>query len=515
MSEESDNQKPQEQEWDSRLEFEEDSQETPQEEAVEQVPEGSVLKTPVPKHQLQDLLHPIEKQGEFDPTKDLSVSLLNCTIPQFNELVESFPNLNAASGQMGENWVQAISSGRDHLMVGDLFADTLCTEDSEWTQRVDVDGKKLGIGSPVMKKKGGEISGEAALMRANSIMGLGAVVSVPLWNTGIWVTLKAPSDAALLELDRRISNEKVELGRQTHGLLFSNSSIYTTSYLVNFALNCVYDATVKDITPNALRRMIKITDIHTLLWGLVCTIYPNGYPYSQPCTANPAHCQHIMGAHLKLSRLQWVNHRALTLTQRRHMENRSAKMTTEAIQNYQREHTMGGEDSFLVQDQTRVHLRVPTIDEMETSGMAWVDGIVQMTDNAFGQSIKGEERNDYINSQARLTELRQFSHWFQEIELLTTEETISDRATIDVVLGSWSQASGISDEIVTAVDKFTNASTVSVIAIPRYNCPACGEPVGETLENHPHLIPIDISSVFFTLLDQRMYKALSKWQRTS
>ena len=59
-----------------------------------------------------------------------------------------------------------------------------------------------------------------------------------------------------------------------------------------------------------------------------------------------------------------------------------------------------------------------------------------------------------------------------------------------------------------SIHDYINETTISVIAIPRYSCPNCGEPMSPEQKKHPHLMPIDPTNVFFTVLGQRIIKSL-------
>lgn len=447
---------------------------------------------------------------KHETSVDHTLSLMNLTPDEFNALVEAYPRLNALSGKEGQEWLMSLSRGVDHMMNGGSLNDSLSRDGSKWRQSYNVEGDELGIARPrLQSKEGGSVlSGERALLRATNMLGMGATIQVPLWHSGIWVTLRAPSDGALLELDRRISNEKITLGRHTSGMLFSNTMIYTQSFVVNFILAHIQDATVRDNSPEALRRMIRCTDIPTLIWGLVCTIYPNGYPFSQPCTVDPSKCLHVVKTTLSISKLSWTDNTALSEEQRRHMQKRNTKHTEEQIMAYQERHRFGNTETKTITDDLRVVLEVPSIERYQEAGFAWVDGIAKMVEDSFGVSLKGEERDAYILDQGRLTALRQYSHWISRVEM--GDDSVEDRETIEALMGTFSSEDSVSTPIFEEVGKYIDRSTISLIGLPKYNCPECGGKVGDHDETHRHILPLDMVTIFFTLLDQRIYKALTK-----
>lgn len=438
------------------------------------------------------------------------LALLNVDMKELDQLSENYPKVDGATGEQGRAWLASYLQGLGHLLRGNSLSESVERAEATWRQKVSVGGEEIGAGRPRFgNSASGVISGEMALLKATSALGLGAVVQIPLWHTGIWVSIKAPSESALLELERRIANEKITLGRYTSGMIFSNTSIYTVSYVVNFILNHVYDASVKNITQDALKALIKITDIPTLVWGMACAIYPNGYPYLRPCTTNPSECQHVVRGELNLSKLSWTDNNALTEWQRRLMSRRSDKFSDEELKRYEEEHRRGGSHTVALTDEMRVKLRVPTLIQYEQSGFSWVDGIVKLLEGSLGVSLKGKERDDYITDQGRLTALRQYTHWVDRVEL--NEDTIEDQETLELLLGAMSSDEKLATKFFEEVGKYIDNSTLSLIALPKYDCPACGgEQHGDLHGNvHPHLLPLDMVRIFFTLLDQRIFKALT------
>lgn len=313
----------------------------------------------------------------------------------------------------------------------------------------------------------------------------------------------------MLELDRALTNDKITLGRLTNGLIYSNSSVYFISRLVNFALAHVFDATYKYNRPEDLKEIIRANDIPTLLWGLLCSIYPSGYPYEQPCLTDPSKCMHIVRETLNITKLSWTDNNALTEWQRRLMTRKNQKSTSEEIKRYAEEHSFSKDSIVDLNADIKVELKVPTIAEYERSGFAWVDSIVAQVDQAFGSTLKGDQRNEYIMERGRLTALRQYSHWISRI-VIQGKDIIDDPTTIEDVINPLTGDQDLYTNFFNGVGKYIDSTTISMIALPRFDCPACGAPMSEEQKRHPHLVPLDIAQIFFTLLDQRVFRALQR-----
>ena len=450
---------------------------------------------------------------EFIKGLGKGIAVMRHPISEFNALVAKYPYLNYTETKVGQEWAKAIQDATSMLNSGDAFGGRIEDPTTDWRQGVDVGGKLLRAGRPALGM-GGEtrLTGEAALLKATSILGLGAIIQVPLWHSGMWISLKAPMNSALLELDRRLAAEKVTLGRITNGLVFSNISIYLQSYLVNFILAHVYDCSIKDVNPDRLKELILCTDIPTMITGLACTIYPRGYPVVQPCISNPDTCQHVTREKANLTKIFWTDNSRLTEGQRALMSGRNKTFTIDDVKKYQTAHSYNNRTVQKIDESVTVRYKVPTISEYEEAGFSWVDGIVKMVDDAFGVSMRGEERNDYITQQSKMSTLRQFSHWISEIEIGEGELIVDDNATINGLLTTFSNRGKLTDDILNNVGKFIDDSTISLIAFPKYACPSCGGKAETKESQHPHLIPQDAMTLFFTLLDQRISVALSTTQ---
>lgn len=455
----------------------------------------------------KDVDSPLKRDWDEDHLK-----FVNGDAGHVKDLLDQYPNLDPDSGDTTRIWAEIVRAGQWYLNRHDQFSKSSQREGSNWRQAVpDADGQPLAAGKPRFEANpGSALSGERAMMKARAVFGLGALVQIPLWHTGIWVSIKAPEDGALLELNRRMAREKAELGRLTNGAVFSNSMVYTNSILVNFALQHVYESTVADSSPQALKQRIKVTDLPTLVWGLVCAIYPNGYPYARACLNRD--CEEVIKANLEIPRLAWTDNDLLTEWQRRHMQRRTVRVSEEDLERYQREHRVGGPRGVGgVDDDVFYEMSVPTLQQYEDSGYAWVDGISQQMEKAFGVELKGQERAQYIADQARISATRQYAHWISNMRL-GDEEIAQERDTLESIVGLMTGRKDLAEAFFKNVRTYIDDSTLSHIALPKHSCPKCE--TDQTPKNgeaqHPWLIPLDVGKVFFTLLDQHITKALAR-----
>ena len=381
---------------------------------------------------------------------------------------------------------------------------------AEWHQGVKHNGETLSAGRPRYRSTPNQsLSGDAALLRARAASGLGTVLNVPLWHTGIWLKLKAPRSSTMLELQRRITMSKIDLGRSSVGVGLSNTAVYLTTHVIDAVLRQVYDGTVKDLSPQGLKELIRVTDIQQLIWGLAAVRWPNGYTLVRPCVSNPTKCSHIDRALIKFGPLSRVDNRSLSTAQRNHMANRDGTMTAEALELYRNEHVAPQTHLHKVNDDMSVLFEVPTIAAYERAGHRWIDGIVTSLDEAFGQEIRGEERNDYISEQSAMTNLRRYAHWIKEIHF-ADGSVIDNVESVEAVLDDQSSDKLVRESIVAGVEKFIANATICAIGLAKYTCPACGNDIDETdiLPRLPEIMPLEMAEVFFTLLYTEVAKTL-------
>jgi hypothetical protein len=283
---------------------------------------------------------------------------------------------------------------------------------------------------------------------------------------------------------------------------------YTVEKIVNLIMKKIIDCSLENFSIAKLKRLIKVTDLYPLVWGLACAKYPRSYKYVRPSVEGPSKCTHLVEGEISLPKLFWTDQNALTLPQKRHMLRRDEKFNEKEIKKYQDEHVYGGDTEIEMEDEISILLSVPSIDQYIKSGRNWVEDIVEMTEGSLTTS-NDNEKNEHIYKQGLVSALRKYGHWVKEIR--TNIGTVKDQETIDELLNRFSGDESFVKKFEQSVADFIDDSTVSLIAIPTYNCPACQAEQKEAKENDrfAHLIPLDAISVFFTLQDQRIYKGLT------
>jgi hypothetical protein len=385
------------------------------------------------------------------------------------------------------------------------------TENGEWEQGVTHEGVTLKASRHGFTAKDGLLTGEQALSHVQYIFGVGIYVSIPLWHSGIWVTIKAPMDSELLLLERMIEEEKLMLGRITSGFVFSNVSAYITQHLFNFIIDHIYDCNVKDYTRDMLRTLILQTDFQTLVWGLSLAIYPDGWPVSIPCTTNPERCMHVEKLLLDLGTISLTNLDGITPPMRKHMAIRSHKYTAEQIVSYQQGHVVGESREITIaapNGELTVVLSVPSIQKHVDAGDRWISGIKDVINGIFDETDSLASINEYALKHSHLTSLREFSHWVKQIHI-NNVMVMKGNEEIDSALDSMSCNPAAVEAFMNGVKSYIEDATVSFICVANFDCPKCGDPMRSHDNIHPEIIPMDMASLFFSLKDRRLMRAVN------
>lgn len=452
---------------------------------------------------------PTKYEGEF-------LDIPGNTREQIEFSLGRTPNINLASDKDGRDWRDSVIAGLDLLPADKVLQSTIEKDTKYFEQGIDSEVGRLGSAYPKFKEfTPGMLSGDKAAIRMMAHLKLGSIVQIPLWHSGIWLTLKAPSEIEILELHRRLTDEKIQLGRRSYGIIHSNSGVYTTEVLTDFVLRNIYQTTISDLNDTNIKDLIKIQDHHTLLWGLACAIYPNGFQFRRACTANPAKCVHTVTERLNLTKLEFTDHKAFTPEQVAHMTKRRPNSVSVAdIKRYQNsllstqnrkitiDSQSGGNVSFI--------LRTPTLTEFIDSGNRWVSNIVSGVVTALGTDATEERKNEIIDMHSRATQMREYSHWIESMEF--GENTVEDKESIERLLNDLSADDVMRIELMNGIAKYISDSTVSLIGIPNFNCPVCGELQKNAIDStgkektYPRLtevLALDTYQVFFTLVEQR------------
>ena len=432
----------------------------------------------------------------------------------FGEAIdEAISRMGQLSLKGEEKWARTLTKGRRTGYENGEVTPALFNAQALWSRTPKNEaGEQLTAHSLNLDAGSGKtLKGERAVLTVLSHMGMGTLFKAPLWNSGIWLTVKAPSEARLIEFARQVVEAKITMGRATYGVSFSNHMVYTAELFMTMLEECEYISTASEKVK--LDEIISVQDFMTIVWALACAVYPNGFSYRRSCVASPDKCNHVVEERINVSRLQWVNEHALTADQLRFMSNRNKRsVSLEEIKKYQAQFTaQHGVTKELISrkgHKLSVRLKVPTMAEFINVGQRWVEGLSKMVLDALGADATVQARNQYMVDLASASAARQHLHWVESISVDTDLITDAD-ALENIFENVISVDTDLREQFTQHVLDFTNRTMTTVIGIPNFTCPVCKKPQHLTEdaaedEDPPAIIPLEVVSTFFDLQFQRI-----------
>jgi hypothetical protein len=372
---------------------------------------------------------------------------------------------------------------------------------ADWRSSLVTPNGNLRAGRPKLSDSHAKIlSGDKAVARVRMLAGLGSSFAIPLWHTGIWVNMEAPSKDALINLHYLIQMEKIRLGRKTMGLVFSNETIYRTSAALRLALDCVTETTLANGLD--LREHLSHHDIPLLIWAMACLCYPRGFEYSRPVRSADESKRVVVKGIVDVSKMCIVDNSYLTEWQNKHMSKRFGAVSSAAdMTRYQEEFTIKQARFELIPDKLWMTLKIPSALESINNGQRWVDSIETLVKRTLQIDATDAQRNRLIATHATSTTMRQFTQWVATIE--DDSHTYEETETIEKMLDDLSEIPDVRDRYIDAINTFINSTSASIIACPVVDVDEANF-VTPTYPKYPYQIPIDPSVVFFQLLAQRI-----------
>lgn len=412
----------------------------------------------------------------------------------------------------GSEWFRAVDEADEHAGVIGFGEDLIGRDAAKWRQQFEADGRTVRTGSPRQRLSGGNHSKEEIAMYIDRRRGHGAPFDVLLPRSGFWLRFKPPRLEDFLTLQYQLSQLKINIGNVTKGLAFSNISQTLRSTVLDFCLQFVSDATCVYRTPTDLKEKIDLGDLDIVMWGLICTVYPRGFPYRHACMADPAKCQHVVKEILNIQNLFWMDESSFTKKQRYFLAKRpwDRPHTDEELAKYREDHVRGRSRIVWFEGGIGLEFKMPNTYEYELSGHAWINGLIEMTNSAYNEPVTGKSRMSYIDTLAMATTGRQYAHMVTAVYEQVDEDSEpvllgDDRELINAVMSTNFTSSEDFDKLFDAVKELIDDALIGVIAVPSFNCPSCDSPVAKHFhQRYPHLVALDVLSVFFTLHSRKL-----------
>ena len=408
-----------------------------------------------------------------------------------------------------------LTMGTSEIKDKGFFENWLHEDNADIRQQIRDDANDIRIGArrPNLREPNRRLTGKAARAQIGSILGNGINNTIPLPHTGLNVEFTARPDVDYLNLDLQMAEERNKLGHDTSGLIFQCSHFGLSERLFKFAVESITDINLLGWEDPAmdLSKLMPITELPILYWGMASTMYPNGYPLDLPCASGPLNCKHIERVNLNVNRIFWMNRSKLTLDQQKMLSAIKHKHSLADLETYKKQFANVSTYNFEVEingAQATMHLGIPTIYEHIEAGRRWALEAARSVEEILQTDDPDPQRRlAYMQRVIDMSALREYSPWVKKV-VFNDGRYVDDKDVSDIEF-VLSQISRSDDEIVnrifTEIQTFIERTTVAIIAIPNTSCPKCGVDQATTVsEEHPELVPLDIEKLFFELKDRRL-----------
>lgn len=393
-----------------------------------------------------------------------------------------------------------------------FYDSTLDDPQSKWEQGITapngdvVYGRRPGARASTEKRN---LVGSAARDRNMMCLGLGLGSRKPLPGTGVHVDLSARSSMDYITLDTLLEQDKIQTGRDSLGLIYKNSDVSQVRIVWDFIKKSIKRANIQNYSPDNLDidlgDYIRCTDLPVLYWAQVSTMFPNGYPLDLPCSSGVNICTHVERVLFDVDSALWVNTAKLSATQIERLHNSSHLMSENDLALYQDNAKSPFTKTIDVNENIKLVLKVPTINEYIEHGTAWMAELSATADELFASTEQNEVAiTNHINEKLNKSVIREYSHWVREI-IYMGNDVVSDPADVANNLGEMSSHSDeLTVDVMAEIQRFIESTSIAIIGIPNFACPVCEKDhVTEEFTNHPDLIPIDMLRHFFQVKDLR------------
>ncbi|BEG72718.1 hypothetical protein RVBP21_3460 [Pseudomonas phage BRkr] len=411
------------------------------------------------------------------------------------------------------DWLISLVAGMNHTNLDPTPIGGTEREGSVWQQGITGhdNGNLIRPGRPSQKiDRNKRHSKEELLAYLSKKSGLGATYETFMPRSGIWLRLRAPTLTEVVALQTEMQQIKLRLGMQTKGMSFSNAGSVMMNAMTDLALSCVIASNKSFITPSDLEHELSIFDEAILHHALASTMYIDGFNYDVPCIADPDNCTARITAKLNMSSIVWFDNTVFSNDQRKFIAKKFAPATDEDFKAYREGFGIGGKKVFWFGD-IGVRLAIPTIAQRKMAASQWSQTLIEMSQGTFNEPPHGVQRSAYIDKLSKATIAMQYAHWVDgiyekddDVEDFEDQLLSDDQEIISDYLANTLSDPQYAEQFFDTVHEYTNSCVLAVVALPSHNCKECKGPQGQAFnERFPHLVPLDMMAIFFTLAGQK------------
>lgn len=380
----------------------------------------------------------------------------------------------------------------------------------------NIDGIVDAIAKQPPAPKDKHISSKKSRTRALAL--IQGIKRVVLWNSGIYLSVRAPKLSELATFFNSVKLDRFEYGRTlgAHFYMFQDMLIKQTmlkKILPYVIVDCSlrnYENLGEDII-----RYISIHDYDTILWALIVLMFKNGLPVNYYCAENlpgqkeEVKCKHIDTKLLDPTKLRFLNLDLINEAMKSFIASKE-KVNPLEVKEFFKNHVKYPDDVFRFEHETiggtvsywEIHFRVPNCEEYISYGNDVQIEMMELLDTDL-KDISLEDYAEYVS----FNFYKLFIPWVDRIiqragpeedsEIITdmynNPDSKEDRVMVRDILDIFqTEKINIQEPLI----KFIKGSKITHIAYQYDTCPNCHNKPSNAVNG---FIPFDVHTCFFNL----------------
>lgn len=404
----------------------------------------------------------------------------------------------------------------------------MSNDTDKFVNEVKYADKTIGIKKVNFTSAGnGEVvSNAAAIARFTSLLKLGEVMHVPLWNSGFWITITPPQQRDLVNLEIQLTKEELNLGRNTQNFIYSNYTVIYTRIISEFIVKNIKDTTLALPAGENILKYISMSDLYPMVLGMLSCLYPNGLGVNIFCSNNlkmgdnnEPLCQYHAAVMADPIKMLMVDRERLNNAMLEQMSKRlPGSVTVNQVLDYQAKIVSSLNTNTKLENEADVDIeiqfKVPSIEENINLGTKWVSDLIREMESLFTTDLTLDAKDEIINRAADMGILSVYASYIKEIRnadmVVNTPEYITD------LLEKFSNDEILVKSFIKRIEEFIYKSAVSIVAVPNFICPTCGAEGNANSKSKygfDEFIPIEVLRYFFEHVSFRIQTTVNRQLR--
>ena len=468
-----------------------------------------------------------EKQYNSKDNENDSVLFPSATTESLDRLIKAISELDDDKFKDSYSTEEALATGISiesarTTTSKNIFSANINAKIDHVANCIKYADKDLNMRPLKVGHKEGALSGQTAVARFTSLLGIGEVIQLPLWHSGFWIAIKPPKASELINLEMALGNNEIHLGRETNTLVYSNYSVVFNRIVTNFIFEHLVSSSLKIPAGEDIRSFISTQDLYPMVLGLLTSMYPDGIKVTRSCVNNvqldddkKPECDFVVTAKLDTKKLLWLDRQRLSKNMLEVMSKRAPdSVSVNEVKEYQLSITSMADKTINLTTsngvEIQVKLSIPKLDTYVINGEAWIQEVIKKAEELFTSADSSEVKNNKVNEILMSVIFGIYNVFVSEIN--DNGGVVTDRDTIDEILAVLSSDYDLFNTFMKEVENYITESAIAIVATQNYTCPKCkAEQTSKAVDKRfEEFIPLNILETFFDLSVLRLNKSRNR-----